>query len=509
MSRITLSTFMRPGLLVLVIAGFATLIPASATGPLIDDRESNPGGTVIQGYNTADGTGVEGITQSSGGFGVVGIAQVTTSGPNTIGTYGAATGPNSYGMFANGSGGDAGHPSSGLLATSSNGAGLWATTTRADYAATITFNTTSTTGVGLSATGSGNAIVGSSFNANGTLASTLANSGFGGAGQAGVLGQDLATDQGPFNSGVAGVSKSGYGISGTTTAEGPGVGGFSSAGIGVFGSSGNNAGVTGVSLNGIGALGNSSSNIGLLAESQAPPDGSGVNGPPALLVSSDGGAPAIKAVGNSGDIMSLDANGNMIISGNLTVDGNISVAGTNGGSGSCSSCPTPLAVQRTAANVSVGTYTPQQTVRSLEDLGEGRMVNGQAYVRIDPAFASATDPNSSYLVFITPLGDSTGVFVTQKTRNGFLVKENQNGHGMIAFDYRISAKPLGSVEPRLPVLSASRTRAAQGTRPLHTAIGGVRALATSMKLRAQHRPVYRVGFVPRAMKPPSVPRLHR
>jgi hypothetical protein len=210
----------------------------------------------------------------------------------------------------------------------------------------------------------------------------------------------------------------------------------------------------------------------------------------------------MKVTGPGGDIMSLDASGNLIVSGNVTIDGNLSVAGSTG---ACPSCPTPLVVHRqaTAARVTVGTYDVQQTVRTVDDVGEAQLSNGQAYVRLDPAFAASIDPGSDYLVLITPQGDSRGLYVTQKTHAGFVVHENMSGRSSLAFDYHITAKPFGPATPRLPLMSATALRAGAATaRPLHTKAA---VLAMLRKRLHQPRALPRggTGFIPALTKRPA------
>ena len=136
--------------------------------------------------------------------------------------------------------------------------------------------------------------------------------------------------------------------------------------------------------------------------------------------------------------MSLDCGGNMILSGTLTQSG------------------TPLARRRNAAGSEVGTFSPQQTVPSMEDVGEAQLVNGQAYVPLAPDFATTIDRQTNYLVFITPQGEPRGtLYVTQKSPAGFYVREAQGGRSTLAFDYRIVAKPYGELSRRLPAMRAN------------------------------------------------------
>jgi len=87
----------------------------------------------------------------------------------------------------------------------------------------------------------------------------------------------------------------------------------------------------------------------------------------------------------------------------------------------------------------------------FEDFGSGQLNNGQASVSIDTLFA-ATVNLSEYQVFITPLGDCNGLYVSDKTPTGFEVRELGDGTANIAFDYRIVAKRLGYENVRMEVV---------------------------------------------------------
>ena len=177
------------------------------------------------------------------------------------------------------------------------------------------------------------------------------------------------------------------------------------------------------------------------------PNGTGVDafgfavggGAPALNVTDVWGANLIIAhdVACGCDVMSLDPGGNMILKGNITTFG------------------VPLIRVKTVTGHPINTYASQQTEPTIEDFGQGQLVNGEATVRLDPAFADTVDMRKSYLVFITPDGDSRGLYTTQKTASGFVVRENGGGHATLAFDYRIVAKPFGNNSPRLPSAPSS------------------------------------------------------
>jgi hypothetical protein len=59
-------------------------------------------------------------------------------------------------------------------------------------------------------------------------------------------------------------------------------------------------------------------------------------------------------------------------------------------------------------------------------------------------------------VFLSPEGESKGLYVTGKTSEGFTVMEVAGGRSTIPFGYRITAKPYGGTAARLPMVSASQ-----------------------------------------------------
>ncbi|HXW75844.1 MAG TPA: hypothetical protein VEJ20_00375 [Candidatus Eremiobacteraceae bacterium] len=156
---------------------------------------------------------------------------------------------------------------------------------------------------------------------------------------------------------------------------------------------------------------------------------------------------AVWADGYGGDLFV----GNNSSSTNVFVvdnSGNTTIAGLLYTSGSChSGC-----VQSDKPGTHVLRYTPTETEPTIEDFGEGRLVNGSGYVQLDPSFANTIDQTTSYMVFITPEGDNRGLYVTEKSASGFAVRESQGGHSTLAFSWRIVAKPYGVNAARLPMV---------------------------------------------------------
>lgn len=99
--------------------------------------------------------------------------------------------------------------------------------------------------------------------------------------------------------------------------------------------------------------------------------------------------------------------------------------------------------QATSNGFRVTTFSAQQTAPSVEHVGEANLILRSAVVRFHTAFA-ATMARGRYMVFITPQGETRGLYVSQKTASGFTVRENQMGRSNAAFDYRVVARPFST-----------------------------------------------------------------
>jgi hypothetical protein len=86
-------------------------------------------------------------------------------------------------------------------------------------------------------------------------------------------------------------------------------------------------------------------------------------------------------------------------------------------------------------------FCPEATEILFQDYGEGKLINGVAYIIMDPVVTKNihVDKKSPLRVFIQLEGDCNGVFVSDKTKNGFRVKELKNGQSNTAFSWQIVA----------------------------------------------------------------------
>ncbi len=70
-------------------------------------------------------------------------------------------------------------------------------------------------------------------------------------------------------------------------------------------------------------------------------------------------------------------------------------------------------------------------------------------MNIDPTFAETVSETADYHVFITPNGDSKGLYVFRKTAASFEVRESGGGTSSLSSDDRIVAKRRGYETQRL------------------------------------------------------------
>jgi hypothetical protein len=324
-------------------------------------------------------------------------------------------------------------------------------------------NIASNGGIGIygSATGSGSAV--------GVYGSTTSTSGdgiYGSAPQLGVFGVATGNSITMSAYGVYGEDNTsaggGIGVYGTSP-NGTGVYGESSGNLGVYGS-GKFGGVYGVSpMDGVFGIAGGDSQTGstLSILSGAAGDTGGESGSYVGVFATADTNTALLAGNNdsTGDYPT------MVVE-NLTSETHNPVFQTsspNTYSGS-RHCTIDTSANLTCTGVVSGVvrqddgqqtavYAMQSAENWLEDAGSGRLSNGTARIALDSAFAQTVNAGVEYHVFLTPKGDSEGLYVSNETPQGFEVHEQRGGHSSIAFDYRIMAKRKGYENVRLEDLT--------------------------------------------------------
>jgi hypothetical protein len=290
-------------------------------------------------------------------------------------------------------------------------------------------------------------------------------------GGTGVVGQSAS------GTGVNGYSVSGFGVAGTSTST-EAVFGQSSGGTaieGVSNATNGNSGVAGISNattgTGHGLYGRSSNGQGVFGSSSASNAIEGVSSANAyagvaglqLGTSNTTGGYGVYAEGadNTGSWAALAAYGDS--AGTTLFFAQNKISGQN-----CSisyqaflACTGPArfksvqATHRTGNGQTVLAYGSESTSATIEDFGTAQMVAGVANVTIESRFGATIDRNARYFVFLTPLGDTKGLYVSEKTGSGFQVRETQGGRSTLSFDYRIVARPIDATGGRLPLAPAN------------------------------------------------------
>ena len=384
---------------------------------VVAHQTAGPGNAAIEGIGTSGSVGALGISDtgygvegtSTSGFGAV--ASVTTPAHGSAGvlgftgtthssTYTAEAAGANAGIWADTSAVGTGYPV-GLFATGDDAYGAAIVTNGSDYPAMFATNSGGTAATFTAASGYG--VDATTTTGTGVYASTASN-GDGVEGfistaaeqEAGVLGlANVASAEGStYNiySGVWGDT----GTSSTTVAP--------AWAVGVLGTA--DDGHAGVFIN------NSSGFSTLYAENDA---STGVTGLfKTLMAKSADGTCGIGSGGSlscTGQIKSLVSSGN--------------------------------------GQRKVETYAVQSPENWMEDFGSGQLQKGVAVVTIDLAFAETVTGDANYHVFLTPRGDSKGLYVINATPNTFEVRESGGGTSSLAFDYRIVAKRRGFERQRL------------------------------------------------------------
>jgi Flp pilus assembly pilin Flp len=206
--------------------------------------------------------------------------------------------------------------------------------------------------------------------------------------------------------------------------------GISTAGTSVHGDPARNHGVFGHSIYSYGIDRYASDDLGVVAENHNANHY-------ALLANADASENNSFGASGQGAAVYIDG-GNGVFSGSVTAQSFVQGLRTRDGG-------------LVAASVSL---TPLATI---EDSGTGRLERGQGIVRLDPALARTIDFRSGYQVFLTPDGETRGLYVAAKYERGFIVRETEHGRSSVYFDYRILAHPVGASDVRLPQLNASVT----------------------------------------------------
>jgi hypothetical protein len=310
----------------------------------------------------------------------------------------------------------------------------------------------------------------------------------------GVQGQSVAV--GSVGNGVAGFSVStGTGVYGQNTAGGEGVYGFNnSTGLGVFGvNTSTGVGVYGfATTTGDGTVGQASNGAGFgvwginTAATGTGVAGAGNNRVTVYMPGGSGGAFTGADYGVFGfarnpttGTAGPNAGGYFRDSISAVTNVYAYVAGYNGGTAyKILGTGTVSTIVPDAAGNQRIMYAPEAPEVLFEDYGTGQLVNGQAFINLDPVFAMNVkiDDQHPMKVFIQLEGECNGVYVDLKSADGFRVTELNNGRSNVNFSWHVVCNRADSKvngvttslyeDVRLPEFKGSETN----SRPVPTSV---------------------------------------
>ena len=87
----------------------------------------------------------------------------------------------------------------------------------------------------------------------------------------------------------------------------------------------------------------------------------------------------------------------------------------------------------------------------MRDFGRAELRDGSAKVALDADFAALVDTDD-YHVFLTPEGESVGLYVSARTSGTFEVREQAGGRSTLSFSYCIVARRRDVDHERLAVV---------------------------------------------------------
>lgn len=298
---------------------------------------------------------------------------------------------------------------------------------------------------------------------------------------AGIYGENTGAGQGVLGSN----SGTGAGVYGTNSSNTAGIGVFGSGiGIGVSGSSSSSSlpGIKGANsnVNGTAVLG-TGNNISVATLN---PSGSGVagNGTSAggyFYASSTTTGVGLIASGNGITALTLSGSGAGIVAqgtyfGSMSyitsavadnkwagyfdflasANGYAYVGGRSGGVDyAILSGGTKSTMIKGFDNENRIMYCPETPEVLFQDYGAGRLKNGKAHIAIDPLFAKNIAADKPIKVFIQLEGDCNGVFVTNKTVNGFDVIELKGGTSNESFSWQVTGNRANVTDEQGRVVS--------------------------------------------------------
>jgi hypothetical protein len=112
-------------------------------------------------------------------------------------------------------------------------------------------------------------------------------------------------------------------------------------------------------------------------------------------------------------------------------------------------------------------YSSVSTDVTVSAMGTGTLVNGTCTLSFDKTFSDVVSSESAIIVTVTPNGNTNGVYIVETSKNGFTVKENNNGSSNVSFNFIVMGKRAGYENPVLPSAVVSKDYTSKISQGLH------------------------------------------
>jgi hypothetical protein len=112
-------------------------------------------------------------------------------------------------------------------------------------------------------------------------------------------------------------------------------------------------------------------------------------------------------------------------------------------------------------------YTNVSTDVTVQTSGFSTLSKGICQIEFDDNFKSALSPDVPVVVTVTPTGNSNGVYVSEMTKGGFTVVENNGGKSDVNIAFIAIGRRAGYEHPRLPAEVISSDYVDKLSRGLH------------------------------------------
>ncbi len=413
---------------------------------------------------------INGFSSFANGIAIAGMNTTATGAGTGIGVYGSSLQTGAAGVY-----GDGGTATRGTIGATNN----------ATYAGVQ----------GQNANGDGDGVVGINSAASGTMNGTgvFGQSSQGGGAAAGVYG---------YNDHNAGSAIIGYNAATAGTGNGKGVVGYTNqsgtSAAGVYAINANAGGEALIAFNSAA----SGTNIGDAMFGQTAQSGgfggfyintntsgtglaaAGNNQTASYLTNGSGGAFTGNTIGVYGKAMSSATStfGGYFINGNANAY--CYIGGTDAG-GTTRKVIGPGTVSTIVTDTKGNKVTmscPEAPEILFMDFGHAKLEKGRAVVKLDPILSRniLVDNEHPLKVFIQLEGDCNGVYVTNKTKEGFEVIELQNGQSNVPFTWQIVAQRADEYDENGNLISKNVNRFPPAMLPLEE--------TTKQARKIEHKP---------------------